>query len=115
MRRSRAGNFVQAHPAASRERRAARIPAAVSVVDLVPIADVEFGCRAQPPHRKLHKTREAGREVGVELASIDPLGQAPDEVGAPACGIASSAIVLRLLVPKAAQAQARTIQIKAGS
>jgi hypothetical protein len=44
------------------------------------------------PDHELNEAREAGREVGVERASIDPSGQAPDEVSAAAFGVASSTI-----------------------
>src|SRR3712207_8111440 len=47
---------AQCHPVAVGKHRAARIPAAVSVTDPVAVADVEFGCRAQPPHRKDRKS-----------------------------------------------------------
>jgi hypothetical protein len=67
-----------------REHGASDVVASSSVVDPIAVADVEFGCRAEPPDRELNKAREAGREVGVELASINPPGQATDDVSAAA-------------------------------
>ena len=49
----------------------------------------------------LDKARKADWKVGVELAGIDPLSQASDDVGAAACGIASSAV--RMLSPEPAK------------
>jgi hypothetical protein len=94
MRRSRAGNFVQAHPAASREHRAARILAPAPIIDPVAVADVEFGRRTQPPDGELNEAREAGWKRWAELAGIDPPGQVSDDVSAATRGVTARSVVV---------------------
>jgi hypothetical protein len=63
-----------------------------SIIDPISVAFVEFGRRAEPPNRELHKSREAGREVGVALAGVNPPGQLSDNVGAAAWGVTAQSV-----------------------
>ena len=73
-------------------REAVAVLARPPVVDPIAVADVEPIPGAEAPDGVLHEPREVGRELGIELARVGPAGQALDDVGTAARGIAARSV-----------------------
>src|SRR4051812_9521216 len=83
---------VEADPVAIIESWTVLVVAAGAVIDPVPVADVEHALGAEPPDRKLNKPREGGWERGVERASVDPVRESLDDLGAATGRVAPGSI-----------------------
>src|SRR3954454_17154934 len=83
---------VEADPVAIIESWTVLVVAAGAVIDPVPVADVEHALGAEPPDRKLNKPRKGGWECGVERASVDPVRESLDDLGAATGRVAPGSI-----------------------
>ena len=69
------------------------------VIEPVAVADVEALLAAIPPNGELHEPRKYLREGAVELASIDPLGDQANNIGATARPVTIGAVGMRGFEP----------------
>ena len=68
------------------------VAAALSIIDLIAIANVEALLGAISPDRKLNEPGEGPWKATIELPRVDPLGDRFDDVGAAAWPVTREAI-----------------------
>ena len=68
------------------------VAAALSIIDLIAVADVEALLGAISPDRKLNEPGEGPWKATIELPGVDPLGDRFDDVGAAAGPVTREAI-----------------------
>jgi hypothetical protein len=74
----------QHDPITHQARSAIQLAAAMGIIDLIAVADIEAALAAVPPDRVLDEPGEGPWKARVELPGVDPLGDGCNDVSAAA-------------------------------